>query len=187
VKVYIASSWRNEFQPGVVAALREDGHDVYDFRHPAEGNSGFAWRSIDPNWQAWTPQQYVKNLSHPLAESGFKFDIESLRSCEACVYVMPCGVSASIEAGWAKGAGKLLFVYVPGLREPDLMVKIADHVTDKLDDIRTLLKGETLCSWCARGYDRVPSAVRPEGFVHLFTPHGRVRCIRKQAREELRP
>ncbi len=32
MKVYIASSWRNEYQPTVVARLREAGHDVYDFR-----------------------------------------------------------------------------------------------------------------------------------------------------------
>lgn len=32
MRVYVATSWRNEFQPGVVAALREDGHEVYDFK-----------------------------------------------------------------------------------------------------------------------------------------------------------
>jgi hypothetical protein len=56
--------------------------------------------------------------------------------------VMPCGVSASWEAGWAKGAGKAVFVYVPGLREPDLMVKMADLVTDDLFAIRALLQLE---------------------------------------------
>ena len=52
-----------------------------------------------------------------------------------CVYVMPCGVSASLEAGWACGAGKPLIVYVPGLREPDLMVKMADKITDSLWEV----------------------------------------------------
>jgi hypothetical protein len=51
---------------------------------------------------------------------------------------MPCGVSASLEAGWARGNGKFLIVYVPGLREPDLMVKMADLVTDSLEE---------LCEW----------------------------------------
>jgi len=32
LRVYVASSWRNEFQPGVVAVLKADGHEVYDFR-----------------------------------------------------------------------------------------------------------------------------------------------------------
>lgn len=29
-RIYVASSWRNTYQPGVVAALREAGHEVYD-------------------------------------------------------------------------------------------------------------------------------------------------------------
>jgi hypothetical protein len=64
----------------------------------------------------------------------------ALRACDVCVYVMPCGVSASLEAGWASGAGKVLIVYVPGLREPDLMVKIADLVTDDLAAVRQRIR-----------------------------------------------
>lgn len=66
--------------------------------------------------------------------------MDALRECDACVYVMPCGVSASLEAGWAAGAGKPVIVYVPGLREPDLMVKMANVVTDDLAVVRSFLK-----------------------------------------------
>ena len=68
----------------------------------------------------------------------------ALRECEACVYVMPCGVSASLEAGWAKGAGKPLIVFVPGLKEPDLMVKMADLVTDDIQVVRSFLRFESV-------------------------------------------
>ena len=37
MKIYVASSWRNEFQHNVVKALREDGHEVYDFREDGDG------------------------------------------------------------------------------------------------------------------------------------------------------
>ena len=37
-KIYVASSWRNEYYPEVVAKLREAGHDVYDFRNPPSGD-----------------------------------------------------------------------------------------------------------------------------------------------------
>lgn len=134
MKVYVASSWRNEHQPAVVAALRADGHEVYDFRQ-----DGFSWREIDSDWQKWTPEQYVAALDHPAAERGFKRDMDALRWCEACVMVMPCGPSASMEMGHASGAGKLVAVYIPGLREPDLMVKMANMVTTDLDDVRALL------------------------------------------------
>jgi hypothetical protein len=62
-RIYVASSWRCERQPRVVAALRAAGHQVYDFRHPDSGGppgepgstraKGFAWSEIDPDWQGW--------------------------------------------------------------------------------------------------------------------------------------
>ncbi len=137
MKIYVASSWRNDFQSGVVAALREDGHEVYDFKD----SEGFHWTEVDGGWKDWPSDisKYLTGLEHPCAERGFARDMSNLRDCDACVYVMPCGVSASLEAGWACGAGKLVIVYVPGLREPDLMVKMADLVTDNLAAVRERL------------------------------------------------
>ena len=48
-KIYVASSWRNEFYPEVVEKLREAGHEVYDFRNPPSGDPGFKW-----SWHART-------------------------------------------------------------------------------------------------------------------------------------
>jgi len=135
MKVYVASSWRNNHQPIVVEILREDGHEVYDFKD----SEGFSWREVDENWQNWTPEEYIVGLKHEYAERGYIRDMSNLQACEVCVYVMPCGVSASLEAGWARGAGKLLIVYVPDLREPDLMVKMAHVVTDSLEVVRETL------------------------------------------------
>jgi len=146
MKIYVASSWRNEFQPLVCAEFREDGHDVYDFRHPAPGNDGFSWRAIHPDWQMWTPAQYLDALVHPVAEQGFAFDMDALKACDVCVMVMPCGMSASLELGYAVGAGKPSAVYVPGMREPDLMVKMADLVTADL---------VALCNWARAQSKRV--------------------------------
>ena len=52
-KIYVASSWKNEYYPEVVKRLEEDGHDVYDFRNPPHGGGGFHWTDVDvdaPNW-----------------------------------------------------------------------------------------------------------------------------------------
>jgi hypothetical protein len=137
LKIYVASSWRNTFQPDVVAALREDGHEVYDFKD----SDGFHWTEVDGGWQSWPDDipKYLAGLNHPCALRGFNRDMTALKNCDVCVYVMPCGVSASLEAGWAVGAGKRVVVYVPGLREPDLMVKMAHLVTDKLDMVRVFV------------------------------------------------
>jgi hypothetical protein len=140
MKVYVASSWRNSVQPEVVAALRQDGHEVYDFKD----SEGFHWSEVDPKWETWTPTGYLQGLKHQCAERGFKRDMDALRWCDACVMVMPCGPSASMEMGWAAGAGKIVAVYVAGMREPDLMVKMAGFVTDDLGKIRRLLKFESV-------------------------------------------
>jgi hypothetical protein len=132
MRIYVASSWRNDYQPLVCAELREDGHEVYDFRHPEPGNHGFSWRAVDERWKDWSPAEYLTGLNHPVAEHGFRLDLDALKAADLCVYVMPCGVSASLEAGYAIGAGKPTAAYVPGLREPDLMVKMADFITDDL-------------------------------------------------------
>jgi hypothetical protein len=133
MKVYVASSWRNMHQPNVVIRLREEGHIVYDFKD----SKGFRWSEVDDDWLNWPSDvtKYMKGLNHPRAIEGFKRDMDHLRECDACVYVMPCGVSASIELGWACGAGKRTIVYVPELREPDLMVKTAELVTTSLEAV----------------------------------------------------
>jgi hypothetical protein len=134
MKIYVASSWRNAQQPEVVARLRADGHEVYDFRHPAPGVSGFAWSQIDPEWQGWNPAAFAKALRSPVAQDGFNRDMDALRSCDACVYVRPCGVSASLELGWAAGAGKLTIVLLaPG--EPELMFLMATAICTTLDQV----------------------------------------------------
>ncbi len=138
MKIYVASSWRNEFQSLVCAELREDGHDVYDFRNPEPGSDGFRWSALDPDndWKQWSIARYIEMLDHPIAEHGFSLDMNALKAADLCIMVMPCGMSASLETGYAVGAGKPTAVYIPGMREPDLMVKMADLVTD---DLTTLL------------------------------------------------
>jgi hypothetical protein len=135
MRIYVASSWRNHDQPAVVRRLRAAGHEVYDFRHPAEGNDGFSWRSIDPNWERWTPDALRRGLQHATAEEGFNFDMSALRWCEACVLVQPCGRSAHLELGWAVGAGKRTIVYLADGCEPELMYKMCAHMATTLDEV----------------------------------------------------
>ncbi len=122
--IYVASSWRNGYQPFVVDALRGAGHEVYDFRNPTDGNHGFQWSEIDALWGEWTTDEYIGALQHPVAESGFKHDMTALEACEDVVLVLPCGASAHSEAGWAAGAGKRVFVLIPTRSEPELLYKM---------------------------------------------------------------
>ena len=87
-RVYVASSWRNQYFPEVVKRLREAGHEVYDFRNPPHGGAGFHWTDIDPNAPDWTYAQYAEGLHHPLAERQFQADIDALTWADTCVLVL---------------------------------------------------------------------------------------------------
>ena len=143
LKIYVASSWKNkEFQQLVVKALREEGHEVYDFTNPYPGNNGFSWTAIDPNWRNWTALQYREALKHPIAQEGFNNDMTALDECELCVLVMPGGRSAGWEFGWAMGAGKKSIVLWKDGEEADLMFSSVDaiviDVTGLLDAVHNI-------------------------------------------------
>ena len=93
-KIYVASSWRNEFYEDVVCSLRAAGHDVYDFRNPPSGDEGFKWSWVAEDYMDWAPQEYRKQLMHPKAVRQFGNDIRAMESCDVCVLVLPCGRSA---------------------------------------------------------------------------------------------
>ena len=131
MKIYVASSWRNQRQPFIVEFLRDLGHEVYDFRNAAPGYDGFHWREIDPNWKHWTPERLVEGLENHLTEEAFKHDFDAMRWADACVLVMPCGRSAHLEAGWFIGAGKPTAILLSD-GEPELMYKLAKCVYDRL-------------------------------------------------------
>lgn len=148
MKIYVASSWRNLVQPGIVHALRRCGHMVYDFRHPDRGTEawpervpsggppagGFSWREIDPDWENWTAPQYRAALDHPIAVYGHAADMGALETCDACVLVLPSGRSASWEFGYAMAKGKRAAVVMFDKAEPELMYRGAE-ILGSLDEL----------------------------------------------------
>jgi hypothetical protein len=140
MRIYVASSWRNRDQPTVVQALRDVGHHVYDFRHPAPGDDGFRWAEIDPAWETWTPAQYRAALTHPLAQVGFAQDRLALQMADATVLVLPCGRSAHLELGYAAGLGQRTAVLMLEPSEAELMYLLCDRVCLNLDELLVWLQ-----------------------------------------------
>lgn len=138
-KIYVASSWRNPIQPDVVLTLRAHGHSVYDFRNPGNGLRGFAWSDIDPKWKQWDARKYRDALQQPRAEEGFAADFEAMQWADTFVLVWPCGRSAHLEAGWACGAGKETFLLLNDDFEPELMVKMMDHICGSVQELAIAL------------------------------------------------
>lgn len=135
MKLYVASSWRNELYADVLAKLRAAGHECYDFKNPYPGSHGFAWSAIDPEWKAWDTNDLIGALNGDIATKGFLNDFEAMNWADGCVLVMPCGRSAHLEAGWFAGAGKPCWAYVPQQSEPELMYLLLAGIDDSIDSL----------------------------------------------------
>lgn len=141
MRIYVASSWRNNNQPGVVDALVAAGHEVYDFRHPRPGDNGVRWSDIDANWKGWGPLAFRKALNHQIAVNGFRSDMDALMACDVCVLVLPCGRSAHLELGYAVGAKKPTAVLMLDNDEPELMYRMLGRVCTSQDELEGFLAG----------------------------------------------
>jgi len=159
MKIYIASSWRNEHQPRLVRMLRSPRHQVYDFRHPMPGNDGFHWSEIDPKWQDWTPEEYRQALRHPVAGAGFALDSAALQWCDLCILVLPSGRSAHAEYFWAIGRGKHGIIFVPEPIEPELMYLLGGHICVNCGEIADEVMRLDKCM--NRLYPAAPAARSP--------------------------
>ncbi len=145
MKIYVASSWRNQLQHEVVNALRKVGHEVYDFKSPKPGDDGFRWSDVGLERRpdgSCTPQQLKEALAHPRAVEGFASDSGAMKWADACVLVLPCGRSAHLEAGWMAGAGRLTLVYAPSsiVVEPELMYGLTGGLCVSFDEVIARLR-----------------------------------------------
>jgi len=123
-RIYLASSWRNPNQPELVAFLRSHGHFVYDFRNPTDGDKGFAWSAIDPEWKAWNANAYRVALEHDVAVHGYDADFAGMEWADTCILLQPCGRSAHLEAGYMAGQGKAVYARLAHGEEPELMYRL---------------------------------------------------------------
>lgn len=124
-KIYLASSWRNTYQADVLAMLREAGHEVYDFKNPAPGNTGFSWKQIHDDPSVMLSAKGLRDtLRHPVARAGFKLDFDAMKWSDCGVLLLPSGMSAHLEAGWLCGSGRPVAVFAPEVKEPELMYKM---------------------------------------------------------------
>jgi hypothetical protein len=140
MRIYVASSWRNAYQPMVVERLRDAGYVVYDFRHPAPGNEGFHWAEIDSAWDTWTPEQYIAALQHPFAQRGFAHDRRALQMADVTVLVLPCGRSAHLELGYAAGQGQRTAVLMLEPNEAELMYLLCETICTNIEDLLAWLR-----------------------------------------------
>lgn len=134
-RIYVASSWRNSYQPSTVITLRKL-YEVYDFRNPAPGNEGFTWGQLDRDWEHWSPARFRDALQRPIAQAGYLCDKEGMDWADTCVLLLPSGKSAHLEAGYMAGEGKRVIVYSPAPSiEPELMYKLLGKICITWDEV----------------------------------------------------
>lgn len=151
MKLYLASSWRNAQEVLLLEKVFVHfGFEVYCFANPNAGHFSFniAEILISKGYNL-TDVDAISALTHPAVaeefKAAFKCDKEGIDWCDALILCMPAGKSSHLEAGYAKGSGKLLFIYWmsdPIKGEFDNMYQFADdmyrmeELTDLIDNLR---------------------------------------------------
>lgn len=131
-RIYLASSWRNEFYYQTLARLRGEGHLVYDFRNPPD-RPGLRWEELGNEFIRTNTIAGTKSmLRSEGAVRAFDGDYAAMEWADTCVMVMPCGASAHLELGWFAGRNKKSIVFFPpgwnDGRDPELMQLVADKI-----------------------------------------------------------
>lgn len=140
MKLYVATSWKNPHYESVVADLRLYGHKVHDWRNPPTGGKGFGWSQVsDMDPENCSTSELAEVHAHPTAQQGFASDMLGLFWCEACILLLPSGNSAHIEAGYAKGCGKPLYILRPVPTKADLMHLMADQIFGNVEGLLNAL------------------------------------------------
>jgi len=151
LKIYLASSWRNaDAVLAVKKVLDSFGFEVDAFCNQEGGRIGF---NITDLLQKAGHSLYevdaISAIEHPAVTKefiiAFNEDKKWIDWCDCLIMLMPCGRSSHLEAGYAKGQGKLLFIY--WLNEPvkgefDNMYQFADGMfrAEDLDKLIEVIK-----------------------------------------------
>lgn len=139
MKIYLASSWKNEdFVREWAKTLAGGGHQVDAFCDPNIGRYVFHFSEIgDPK-----ELDAINFLEDGRTQKAFAEDKKWLDWCDVYLLILPAGKSSHLEAGYAKGMGKKLIIwqaeYPKG--EFDVMYGFADMVTDSAKEVFGFLK-----------------------------------------------
>jgi len=141
-KIYIASSWKNVVQVRALAnTLRQCGFEVDDFTDDSTGRYVFHYSEIGNLYQI----DPISFLEDSRSQRAYQEDKKMIDWADAVVMVMPAGRSSHLEAGYAKGQGKVLIIYWPTCLpkgEFDVMYGFADLLTKNLDEVVDFLRGD---------------------------------------------
>ena len=161
-RIYLAGSWKNSESILMLRdILKAEGHEVDCFASTDTGRTSFNWSELTAGLGCQTREEAeaklagmdaIDLLSFDRVIKAFREDRKYLDWCDTCILVLPSGKSAHLEAGYAKGSGKDLFIFGEFLKgERDVMYGFAD----------SLFREDDLFQLCMRLKD-TSSSVRKE-------------------------
>lgn len=126
MKIYLASSWKNQELVLMIADLLErEGFEVDAFCRATEDRVSF---HLDEETDL-AGCDGINCLSDLRVQEAFEEDKKWLDWAECVIMIKPCGNSSHLEGGYAKGQGKLLYIlgeFPKG--EFDVMYSFADKL-----------------------------------------------------------
>jgi len=128
--------------------LREDGHKVDCFCDPSSGRYVFHWSEFVEKEEDLKNYDAISFIHDERTQRAFREDKGYIDWCDAVVMIHPCGKSAHLEAGYAKGSGKLLYMWGSFPKgEFDVMYGFADGMfrLDEFESLREVLRTMTKC------------------------------------------
>ena len=141
MKIYIASSWKNHGAVRILAEhLREKGHEVDDFTDESQGRFVFSYTEIADDELKLNAMEMMKDSR---AKRAFKEDKYQIDGADVLICILPSGLSAHMELGYAAGTGKKVIVYAPAgfpAGEWEVMYGFADALTDDLGALHRILE-----------------------------------------------
>ena len=128
MKIYIASSWKNQHAVEMLTdLLREKGHEIISW---VENNYGedhnHVTKKID--FETWVNSEE--------SDQSFLFDTQGAATCDCLIYLAPAGKDAAAEVGLAFSNKECLLVglYAKG-EDFGLMRKMFDRWFDRYQDL----------------------------------------------------
>lgn len=117
MKIYIASSWKNQHGVEMLTALlRDKGHEVVSW---VENNYGEDHNHVTKKFSF---EEWVVSAE---SEQSFEFDIQGAMRSDVVIYFGPAGKDACAEMGAAYGAGVPIIGLMAKGEDIGLMRKMA--------------------------------------------------------------
>ena len=91
--------------------LRTDGHEVDPIWDGSSERYVFNWGQITDIKEDLSCCDAISFLDDPRTQRAFKEDKEWIDWADALLMLLPCGNSSHLEAGYASGSGKLLYIF----------------------------------------------------------------------------